>query len=193
MNNDVQAVRSLGQTHVGAIVDSSRYANLSTVKVRRAAPEDADVCGRICYEAFTTLHQQHQFSPDFPSAEVAIGLLHMLFSHPQFYCVVAEINGQIVGSNCMDERSVIGGIGPISIAPTAQNRSIGRLLMRAVMNRAADSWLCGNTTASSGIPQPLTLAVCQAGFCCARADRTHAGSTDPAKPAGMDGSTRERR
>lgn len=151
MNNDVKIVRSLGQTHVGALaslygyvfVDSSRYADLPAVTVRRAVPEDAEICGRICYEAFSTLHHQHQFPPDFHSAEVAIGLLHMLFSHPQFYCVVAEIDGQIVGSNCMDERSVIGGIGPISIATDAQNRSIGRLLMQAVMNRAAERGSAG--------------------------------------------------
>ncbi|MBV9386545.1 MAG: GNAT family N-acetyltransferase [Chroococcidiopsidaceae cyanobacterium CP_BM_ER_R8_30] len=144
MNNDVQAVRSpLDQAHFNAIVDSSRYADLSAVKVRRAVPEDAEICGRICYEAFTTLNHQHQFPPDFPSVEVAIGLLHMLFSHPQFYCVVAEIDGQIVGSNCMDERSTIAGIGPISIAPIVQNRSIGRMLMRAVMNRAAERGAAG--------------------------------------------------
>lgn len=143
MNNDVQVVRSLGQTHVGAIVDSSHYADLSAVKVRRAVPKDAEICGRICDEAFTTLHHHHQFPPDFPAVEVAIGLLHMLFSHPNFYCVVAEIDGQIVGSNCLDERSTIAGIGPISIAPNAQNRSIGRLLMRAVMNRAAERGFAG--------------------------------------------------
>ena len=104
---------------------------------------DAEICGRICDEAFTTLHHHHQFPPDFPTVEVAIELLHMLFSHPNFYCVVAEIDGQIVGSNCMDERSTIAGIGPISIASNAQNRSIGRLLMRAVMNRAAERGFAG--------------------------------------------------
>ena len=144
MNNDVQAIHSpLSQAPFDAIIDSSRYADLSAVTVRRAVPEDAEVCGHICYEAFTTLNHQHQFPPDFPSAEVAIGLLHMLFSHPQFYCVVAEIDGQIVGSNCMDERAVIAGIGPISIAPNAQNRSIGRILMQAVMNRAAERGFAG--------------------------------------------------
>lgn len=144
MNNDVQAVRSsLGQPHFDAISDNSNSPNLSAVKVRRAVPEDAEVCSRICYEAFTMLHHHYQVPPDFSSVEVAIGLLHMLFSHPQFYCVVAEIDGQIVGSNCMDERSTIGGIGPISIAPNAQNRSIGRLLMRAIMNRVAERGFAG--------------------------------------------------
>ena len=67
----------------------------------------------------------------------------MMFSHPRFYCVVAEIDGQLVGSNCLDERSVIAGVGPITIAPTAQNRSIGRILMQAVMERAKEHHFAG--------------------------------------------------
>jgi hypothetical protein len=30
----------------------------------------------------------------------------MMFGHPRFYCVVAELRGAIVGSNCLDERSL---------------------------------------------------------------------------------------
>jgi predicted N-acetyltransferase YhbS len=61
-----------------------------------------------------------------------------MFSSPGFYCVVAEHDGQIVGSNCLDERSVIRGVGPISIDPGAQNLGVGRTLMRAVMDRAEE-------------------------------------------------------
>jgi Acetyltransferase (GNAT) family len=60
----------------------------------------------------------------------------MMFSSPGFYCVVAEIDGRIVGSNCLDERSAIRGVGPITIDPGAQNFGVGRKLMRAVMDRA---------------------------------------------------------
>jgi hypothetical protein len=52
--------------------------------------------------------------------------------------VVAEDGGRIVGSNCMDERSPIAGIGPITIDPLAQNRGVGRMLMEAVMQRARE-------------------------------------------------------
>lgn len=115
----------------------------SAVKVRRAVPEDAEICGRICYEAFAHINQQHGFPPDLPSAEASIGLLRVLFSHPQFYTVVAESDGQIVGSNCLDERSPIAGVGPITIEPTAQNRGVGRMLMQAVMNRARERGFAG--------------------------------------------------
>lgn len=108
----------------------------AAVHVRRATPEDAEVCGRICYEAFAAINNQHRFPPDVPSPEVGIGLLRMMFSHPGFYCVVAEAEGQLVGSNCLDERSEIAGIGPITVAPTVQNRSVGRMLMQAVIDRS---------------------------------------------------------
>ena len=60
----------------------------------------------------------------------------MMFASPDFYCVVAESDGRIVGSNCLDERSVIRGVGPITIDPGAQNLGVGRKLMQAVMDRA---------------------------------------------------------
>src|SRR6516165_11194896 len=61
-----------------------------------------------------------------------------MFTHPGFFCVVAERGGRVVGSNCLDERSAIAGISPITIDPSAQNRGVGRSLMIAVMDRAAD-------------------------------------------------------
>jgi predicted N-acetyltransferase YhbS len=106
------------------------------VRIRRANPEDAKTCGRICYDAFTTINQQHNFPPELPSPEAAVSALGRLFSHPGFFCVVGELDGRIVGSNCLDERSTIAGIGPITIETRVQNRSIGRVLMQAVMDRA---------------------------------------------------------
>ena len=97
------------------------------IKLRTATPDDAQRCGTICYEAFAAIANQHNFPPDLPSAEVTIGLLSKLIADPRFYAIVAEIDHQIVGSNFMDERSAIAGIGPITIDPTVQNRGIGRL------------------------------------------------------------------
>lgn len=105
--------------------------------LRAPTPEDASEGGRILYQAFRTLADQHNFPPDFPSVEVAGGLLGMLIGHPGFYGVVAEQAGKIVGSNFMDERSPVAGIGPISVDPEIQNKGIGRRLMHAVLDRAA--------------------------------------------------------
>jgi GNAT superfamily N-acetyltransferase len=106
------------------------------VSVRTATVEDAPACGKICYDAFSTINRTYGFPPDLPGPAVAIGLLSMMFSNPGFYCVVAEIGGRIVGSNCLDERSMISGVGPITIDPGAQNLGTGRKLMQAVMDRS---------------------------------------------------------
>lgn len=108
------------------------------VIIRQATPEDAPICGEICYKAFSTISGEHNFPCDLPHANAAIGVMTMMFSHSAFYCIVAEIGGRIVGSNCLDERSIIAGVGPITIDPDVQNRGTGRLLMQAVMDRAKE-------------------------------------------------------
>jgi len=106
------------------------------VTLRPGKPEDAAACGAICYEAFRAIATHHNFPPDFPSGEVAVGLLSMLLLHPHFYGVVGELDGRIVGSNFLDERSTVAAVGPITVDPEVQNRQIGRDLMIAVMDRA---------------------------------------------------------
>src|SRR5437899_3516486 len=113
------------------------------IKVRSGTPADAEICGRICYNAFRTISEAHGFAPDFPISEVAISLLTWMLGNPKFYSVVAEIDGRIVGSNFLDERNSIAGVGPITVDPTAQNRAIGRRLMDAVHQRAAEKNFAG--------------------------------------------------
>lgn len=115
----------------------------SKVTVRTASVEDATVCGKICYDAFFTISQRHGFPCDLPGPEVAIGLMSMMFASSDFYCVVAEADGRMVGSNCLDERSVISGLGPITIDPSAQNIGVGRKLMHAVMDRSRQRGAAG--------------------------------------------------
>ncbi len=115
----------------------------SKVTVRTASPEDAAVCGEICYDAFAAINQRHGFPCDFPGPEATTGLLSMLFSRADFYCVVAEAEGRIVGSNCLDERSVISGVGPITIDTSVQNLGAGRALMHAVMDRSRERGAAG--------------------------------------------------
>jgi predicted N-acetyltransferase YhbS len=105
------------------------------VTLRPGTAEDAQRCGAICYEAFKTIAAQHNFPPDFPSPEVATELLAGLLAHPGFYAVVAELDGRVVGSNFLDERSTVAGIGPITVDPAVQNRAVGRQLMQHVLAR----------------------------------------------------------
>ncbi|MFI5394802.1 MAG: GNAT family N-acetyltransferase [Candidatus Binatia bacterium] len=108
------------------------------VALRQGRPNDAEACGRICYEAFRHISGQHNFPQDFPDPDTAIGVLSMMLSHPGFYVVVAEQDGKIIGSNALDERSAIAGIGPITVDPSVQNAGTGRQLMQHVMDRVAE-------------------------------------------------------
>src|SRR5579871_187235 len=113
------------------------------LELRPAVPEDSATCGPICYDAFSTINKTHGFPCDFPGPEAATGLLSVMFSMPGCYCVVAESEGRIVGSNCLDERAVIAGVGPVTVDPSAQGLGVGRALMRAVMDRANEQGAAG--------------------------------------------------
>lgn len=111
--------------------------------LRPGTPADADICGQICFDAFKTISEQHNFPPDFPSAAHLQGLMAVVLAHPQVYSVVAEVAGQVIGSNFLWEESTIAGVGPISVAPAVQNAAVGRRLMTAVLDRAEQQGFAG--------------------------------------------------
>ena len=108
------------------------------VVLRPGTLDDAEPCGRICYEAFKTISDQHNFPRDFPSPEPAVGLLSMLLSRNDVYSVVAEIDGTVAGSNFMWEQKQVAGIGPITVDPKVQNSTVGTRLMQAALRRAEE-------------------------------------------------------
>jgi predicted N-acetyltransferase YhbS len=112
-------------------------------KLRPGNPADAEACGRICYDAFAAVAAAHGAACDFPSPEAATGLVSALLAHPGIFSVVAEAGGAVIGSNFLDERAAIAGVGPITVDPTVQNSAVGRQLMAAVMDRAADRQAAG--------------------------------------------------
>ena len=93
---------------------------------------DIDDCARICYEAFYAIATRHDFPPDFPSVQPARELVAALQSHPDFFSVVAESDGRIVGSNFLDERSAIFAVGPVTVDPDARDRDPGRATLKAL-------------------------------------------------------------
>lgn len=105
--------------------------------LRPIEPADADAVARIVFEAFAGIHDRHRFPRDFPTPEAARALAEGFGAHPGIFGVVAERGGEIVGSNFLDERGPVRGVGPITVAPGAQAAGVGRLLMQAVMERGA--------------------------------------------------------
>ena len=121
------------------------------IRTRNMTPADTGDCSRICYDAFNAIAIRHNFPPDFPSVQHARELVAALQSHPEYFSVVAESDDRIIGSNFLDERATVVGVGPISVDPAVQNQGVGRRLMQAVIDRAA----------SRGVP---SVRLCQATF-----------------------------
>jgi predicted N-acetyltransferase YhbS len=105
--------------------------------LRDATPADAEACAQIVFDAFGAIHDHHRFERDFPVLEAAAQMMGAWIPHPSVWGVVAEKDGRIVGSNFLDERSPIRGVGPITVDPEGQNAGVGRRLMEAVIERGA--------------------------------------------------------
>ncbi|MDB6110697.1 MAG: hypothetical protein JWR69_2447 [Pedosphaera sp.] len=113
------------------------------VTFRPGTPQDSEVCGTVCYNAFKTIAEQHGFPADFAAAEVTVGLMSWVLARRDVYSVVAESEGRIVGSNFLWENSVIAGVGPVSVDPAVQNAAVGRRLMELVLERAREQKFAG--------------------------------------------------
>lgn len=109
------------------------------VDIRAATPADAEQCGRVCYAAFTWISELRRFPPDFPTVDYAQAVVAHLIASPSVYGVVAESGGRIVGSNFLDERDEVRGVGPVSVDPDFHGNGVGRLLMDAVLARGASA------------------------------------------------------
>jgi GNAT superfamily N-acetyltransferase len=114
-------------------------ADAGQVTLREVEPGDAEACAQIVFDAFGQIHDHHRFPRDFPALEAAAGVMGMWIPHPAVWGVVAEVDGRVVGSNFLDERDPIRGVGPITIDPGTQNRGVGRRLMEAVLERGKDA------------------------------------------------------
>ncbi len=135
-----------------------------TLALRPIAPADLPAAGRICHDAFRAIATEHNFPPDFPTPEVGISLLTDLTNSPGFYGVVAEIDGQVVGSNFIDERSPIIGLGPITVDPAAQNQGAGNALMTHMLDRAEHNGAPGVRLVQAGYHRRSLCLYTKLGF-----------------------------
>jgi predicted N-acetyltransferase YhbS len=119
------------------ITPTAPRSSSRAVELRPIEPADRDEAARIVYEAFAGIHDHHRFARDFPTIEAAAQLTTGFIAHPSIHGVVAEIDGRIVGSNFLDERGPVRGVGPITVDPAAQGHGVGRALMQAVLDRGA--------------------------------------------------------
>src|SRR5918992_1664929 len=121
------------------MTDSVSTEVAGEITLRQAEPEDTAACAQVLFDAFGKIHDHHRFPRDFPVPEAATQMMGMWIPHPSVWGVVAEVDGRIVGSNFLDERDAIRGVGPITVDPENQNSGVGRALMAAVMERGGEA------------------------------------------------------
>jgi predicted N-acetyltransferase YhbS len=121
---------------LSAMTEPTKAGSGIGVTLRPAEPGDADECARVLYEAFGAIDDQHGFTRDFESLEAAGRLTTAFIRHPSIWGVVAESEGEIVGSNFVDERAPVRGLGPITVTPRAQGSGVGRRLMEAALEQS---------------------------------------------------------
>lgn len=109
----------------------------TTVHVRPIEAADVHAASRIAFDAFAGIADHHRFPRDFPTVDSARALVQAFAEHPSIWGVVAERGGCVVGSNFLDERGPVRGVGPITVDPGEQEGGVGRVLMEAAIARAA--------------------------------------------------------
>jgi predicted N-acetyltransferase YhbS len=116
--------------------DPSSTSDAARLAVRPMTVADIEPAAQVAFEAFAGIADRHRFPRDFPTLDHARQLVSAFVAHPAIWGVVAELDGRLVGSNFLDERSPVRGVGPISVDPSVQGLRVGRRLMAAVLDRA---------------------------------------------------------
>jgi len=115
------------------------HASLGAVTTRPMLSEDAAQCGRIAFEAHQAVSAAHNFPPEQPSEEFAVGMIDFKLKYPNAYGVVAERDGTILGSVFLTSfpPSSVAAIGPLTVHPSVEGK-VGRKLMEAALERARE-------------------------------------------------------
>jgi len=100
-----------------------------SMSLRHAQPADIPELGRICYEAFKDISDQHGFPTDFPTVEFAQQVVGMLVQQEHVYSAVAVDGDVPKGSNFINMWSDVAGVGPVSVDVATQGSGVGRVLM----------------------------------------------------------------
>ena len=111
--------------------------------IRGASMDDAGACARIMFDAFESLAARHSFPVEPGTPEFTDFQIKAMLGTEGVFALVAERDGDVVGSAFQDERGKIVGIGPVSVDPAAQDGGVGRALMEALLRRSEERDVAG--------------------------------------------------
>jgi predicted N-acetyltransferase YhbS len=105
--------------------------------IRPIEQNDAEICGRIGYEAHKTISSAHGYHSEQPSEEFGIGLIKRLLDNPNSWGVLAERQGKTLGSIFLHKfpPSPVVVIGPLTVHPSSEG-AVGKKLMYAALDYA---------------------------------------------------------
>jgi GNAT superfamily N-acetyltransferase len=108
-----------------------------SLMIRPIEQNDAEICGKIGYEAHKTISSAHGYPSEQPSEEFGIGLIRRLLGNPNSWGVLAERQGKTLGSIFLHKfpPSPVAVIGPLTVQPSAEG-GVGRMLMDAALTQA---------------------------------------------------------
>jgi predicted N-acetyltransferase YhbS len=105
--------------------------------IRPIEQNDAQICGKIGYEAHKTISSAHGYHSEQPSEEFGIGLIKRLLDKPNSWGVLAERQGKTLGSIFLHKfpPSPVVVIGPLTVDPSSEG-GVGKKLMYAALDHA---------------------------------------------------------
>lgn len=105
--------------------------------IRPIEQNDAEICGKIGYEAHKTISSAHGYHSEQPSEEFGIGLIKRLLDNPNSWGVLAERQGKTLGSIFLHKfpPSPVVVVGPLTVHPSSEG-GVGKKLMYAALDHA---------------------------------------------------------
>ena len=105
--------------------------------IRLIREADAEMCGKIGFQAHKAISSAHGYPSEQPSIEFAVGMIKTLLANPNSWGALAERDNQILGSIFLHvfPPSPVAAIGPLTVEPSAEG-GVGRALMEASLMEA---------------------------------------------------------
>jgi predicted N-acetyltransferase YhbS len=105
--------------------------------IRSIEQADAEICGKIGFQAHKVISSAHGYPSEQPTNEFAVEMIKTMLANPYSWGSLAEQKGRILGSIFVHifPPSPVAAIGPLTVDPSAEG-GVGRALMDAALMEA---------------------------------------------------------